>query len=148
MKLCIACSAGGHLTEMEQLEEVYSEHEHFFLTFKRADTAELEERERVFFVNDPKRNPLKFVINSIKSLHIFLKEKPDAVITTGAGVVIPFCMIAKVFGKKIIYIESYCRVSQPSGTGKVMYRIADLFVVQWREMVSKYGRKAVYGPLF
>ena len=105
-------------------------------------------KERVYFVNDPKRSPVKFFANAIKSLYVFLRERPDAVITTGAGVAIPFCFMAKLFGKRLVYIESFCRVQEPSGTGRALYRIAGLFIVQWEELVDVYGKKAVYGPLF
>jgi UDP-N-acetylglucosamine:LPS N-acetylglucosamine transferase len=141
MKIALACSAGGHLTEMQQLEKAYKNHSHFFVTFRREDSRELE---RAHFVADPRRNPLKILKNIAQSLAVFLKERPDIVITTGAGVAVPFCFIAKIFGKRIIYIESFCRVSEPSLTGKLLYPIADLFLVQWEELLAKYGKKAKF----
>src|SRR3989344_3263481 len=105
MRFCLACSGGGHLTELMQLHEFYKDKNRFFLTFKRPNSVELANTERVFFVVDPKRNPLRLAITFLQSFFIFLKERPDAVITTGAGVAFPICAIAKFFGKKIVYIE-------------------------------------------
>lgn len=142
MKIALACSAGGHLTEIQQLEKVYQKFNHFFLTFEREDSKELEGK--VYFISDPKRNPLKILKNIVQSLQIFFKERPDVVITTGAGVAVPFCYIAKMGGKQIIYIESFCRIEEPSLTGRILYGIADLFLVQWEELLGKYGSKAKF----
>lgn len=148
MKICLACSAGGHLTEMLQLKEIYKKYDHFFLTFKREDSRELAKKEKVCFVKDTSRNPLNFIINFFQSLWILLKKRPDIIITTGAGVAVPTCYLAKGFGKKIIFIETFCRPTEGSLSGKVVYPIADLFLVQWKTQLKKY-KKAIYGgPLF
>lgn len=141
MKIALACSAGGHLTEIRQLERAYKGFEHFFVTFRREDSAELK---NAYFLTDPKRSPLKIVKNVAQSIRAFLRERPDVVITTGAGVVVAFCFLSKLFGKKVIYIESFCRVEEPSLTGRMLYWIADLFLVQWEELLEKYGGKAKF----
>ena len=141
MKIALACSAGGHLTELKQLEPAYRNHDTFFVTFKREDTKDIP---HTHFISDPKRNPLALLKTTAQSLLVFLRERPDAILTTGAGVVIPFCLIGKLFGKKIVYIESFCRVEEPSFTGKIMYRIADSFFVQWETLLGRYGPKARY----
>ena len=78
-----------------------------------------------------------------EQLQIFLREKPDFIITTGAGIAIPTCLIAKFFKKKVIYIESFARINTINKSGKFIYKFADLFVVQW-ESLLKYYPKAVY----
>ena len=144
MKICMACSAGGHLTEVMQLEGVYKKYDHFFVTFKKENSIDLADRERVYFITDPKRNPLKMIKNFFQNFVAMARERPDAVITTGAGVSVLTCYFAKLFGSKIIYIESYCRTDSPSLTGKMVYPIADMFFVQWRGLLGKFGEKAQY----
>lgn len=148
MKICIACSAGGHLTEITQLEKTYKKYPHFYLTFKRKDTDALSKKHKVYFVPDPKRNPLKLAINFFQSLYIYIRERPKAILTTGAGVVVPFCMISKFFGSKIIYIDSFCRANEISATGKALYHIADKFFVQWPELSRKYKKSIYSGAVF
>ncbi|MFQ6137008.1 MAG: PssD/Cps14F family polysaccharide biosynthesis glycosyltransferase [Candidatus Hydrothermarchaeales archaeon] len=143
LRICLASSAGGHLTELLQLKEVVDGHDHFFVTFKREDTEDFDEE--VYFIVDPKRNPLKLIKNFVQSLKIVAKERPDVIITTGAGVVVPLCYIGKLFGAKIIFIESFARITSRSLSGAVVYPIADLFFVQWESMLTKYGKKAIYG---
>jgi len=147
LKICIACSSGGHLTEILQIRDVFDRRNNFFITFKRKDSEELAGKEKVYYVSDPKRNPFSLIVNIFQSFIIFIKEKPDVVISTGAGVAVPICYISKLFGKKIIFFESFCRIHEKSLSGKLVYPIADLFFVQWPEMKKLYP-KAKIGSVF
>ncbi|MDP6671172.1 MAG: PssD/Cps14F family polysaccharide biosynthesis glycosyltransferase [archaeon] len=148
MKVCLACSAGGHLTELIQLENAWKEKTYYFVSDRRGNAIELAKREKVEFVYCPRRNPIKLVANFFQSLWIFLKERPNVVVSTGADTAIATCLIAKLFGKRVIFIESFCRIKSASLSGKIMYRLADLFLVQWPEN-KKFFPKAVYsGSVF
>jgi UDP-N-acetylglucosamine:LPS N-acetylglucosamine transferase len=148
MKICLTSSAGGQLLQILQLESVYKKYDHFFLTFKKTTTESLAKKERVKFVDMPERNPLKILSCMLRSLIIFLKETPDVIISTGSGVTFPICLYAKIFGKRVIYIESFSRVDFPSFTGRLLYRFSDLFIVQWKPLL-KYYKNAIYGgPIF
>ena len=83
------------------------------------------------------------LVNIINTLKIFLREKPDVVISTGALVTIPICIIAKIFRKKLIFIESFAKINSPTLTGKLLYKFADQFYVQWKDMLKIYP-KAIY----
>ena len=83
-----------------------------------------------------------------KSFFIFIKERPDYVISTGALATYPICRIAKFFNKKVIYIESYARINDLSLTGKKVYKFADLFFVQWEQLIHKYPKAIYAGSLF
>jgi len=145
INLCLTCSAGGHLTELMHLKECYSKYKRFFVTFKREDTNELAKEEKVYVVEDPKRNLIKFFKSVFQTFSILSKEHPDIVISTGAGVGVVTCYIAKLFfGSKIIFLESFCRIEEPSLSGKLVFPISDLFFVQWKELLQKYGKGAIY----
>ncbi len=146
MKICLACSAGGHLAELLQVKAAFRGHDTFFITFLREDSKSLK---NAYFIEDPKRNPLLLIKTIFQSCSILKKEKPDVIISTGAGVAVPACYLAKLMGKRVIFLESFCRVKTPSLSGKLVYPIADVFLVQWKEMLSKYGKKAKYwGAVF
>lgn len=149
MKICMICSSGGHLIELLSLKSSFEEYNRFWVTFRSPITKATLKKKKFYLVTNPRRNILKFILLFFESLRLFMKEKPDVIITTGAGVAIPFCSIAKLFGKKLIYIESFCRTQSPSSTSKILYPISDLFFVQWRHMLDKYGDKAEYhGSVF
>lgn len=82
--------------------------------------------------------------NFAYSLKIWVKEKPDLVITTGTMVAIPLAIYSKMFNKKLIYIETYARVYDGTKAGKLMYKYADLFIIQWESLKEIYPN-AIYG---
>jgi len=131
------------LTELLQLKKAWQGKPHYFVSDKRLNAIDLAKKEKVFFVSCPKRNPINLAINFVQSLWLFLWKKPTVVISTGADTAIPTCLIAKFFGKKIVFIESFCRIKKPSLSGKLMYGKADLFLVQWPEN-KKFFPKAEY----
>ena len=148
IKICLACSAGGHLQEMLQLESVYKKHTHFFISFKRIDTESLSKKELFYCIERPARNPAKTIKNFVQTLKILQKENPDLIISTGADVALASCFIGKLLGKKVIFIESFCRPIKPGITGKLIYQIADLFLYQWKAL-KKYYKKGIYsGSIF
>jgi len=87
---------------------------------------------------------LKMIINFFSSIKIWYIERPDFVITTGTMIVLPMAFLAKLFRKKLIYIESFSRIYDGSRTGRLMYKYADLFIIQWESLREIYP-KAVYG---
>ncbi|MAG18445.1 MAG: polysaccharide biosynthesis protein [Candidatus Diapherotrites archaeon] len=144
VKICLACSAGGHLSEMLQLRDFYGKKEHFFITFKRKDTESLSEKENVFFAELPGRNPIATIKSFFQSINVLRKENPEVIVSTGADVGLVVCVAGKILGKKIVFIESFCRPTKPGISGKIAYLFSDLFIYQWKEL-EKYYPKGVYG---
>ena len=126
----------------------FRKREYFFVTDRRIDSEELAKKERVFFVECPRRNPLKLAKSFFQSLKIFLREKPDVVVSTGADTAFSVCVLAKFFGKKLVFIESFCRIREPSLSGKIFYRLADVFLVQWRENLKFFPKAKYWGGVF
>ncbi|MBS3061346.1 MAG: polysaccharide biosynthesis protein [Candidatus Diapherotrites archaeon] len=147
-KICLACSAGGHLQEMLQLAPFYSKFDHFFLTFSRKDSDSLAKTEKVAFATRPARNPISTLACIKESFEIFHREKPDVVIATGADVSVPMCFIAKLYGKKVVFIESFCRPLKPGISGRLVYPIADLFIYQWKALAKYYPKGKFGGSIF
>lgn len=90
----------------------------------------------------------KMLKNAWKSLQLYKKEKPDVVICTGVLAMIPMCLIAKMAGKKLVYIESFAKVTSPTETGKLLYKFADQFYVQWESMLSIYPKAIYLGGIY
>ncbi len=132
------------MLQMLQLEGMYKNYDRFYLTFEREMSTELSKRERVIFITDSRRSPLRLIKNILQSFFIFLKKRPDIVIANGGGFVVPFCYIAKIFRKKIIFMESFSRVESASWSGRLIHPFADLFIVQWKPIL-RYYKKAIYG---
>ena len=88
--------------------------------------------------------PIKMFVNGIKALFIWIKERPDFVITTGTMVAYPFYLMAVLFRKKFVFIETFGRANMATTAGKMMEKHSDLFIVQWETQVKHY-KKAIYG---
>ena len=105
-----------------------------------------------YYVSQMNRRQLVFLpklaVLFIKALGILLKEKPDFIITTGALIAYPFCVIGKLMGIKIVYVESFARVKRPSLTGRLLYDFSDLFIVQWEDMLKLYPKSVLGGGIF
>ncbi|MEM5830888.1 MAG: PssD/Cps14F family polysaccharide biosynthesis glycosyltransferase [Candidatus Aenigmatarchaeota archaeon] len=144
MKICIACSAGGHLVEASRFLPIIKKYEYFFVTFRKKQSEDLLKSEKKYFIINPKRNLFKLFINFLQSLRIWMKEKPKIIISTGAGAALPMCLVGKFFGSKIIFVETLAAVFKPSLSGRLIYPISDLFIVQWKQNL-KFYKKAIYG---
>lgn len=148
-KILLISSIGGHLTQLLQLESLFKNYRYHIVTEKSAITKDLMDKYPISLLlygarNYPIRYLFKFPYNIIKSLCIFAKYRPDIVITTGAHTAVPMCYIAKLFGKKVVFIESFSKSTSPTLSGRLVYPISDLFIVQWESMKAIYPN-AVYG---
>lgn len=144
-------SAGGHLSEMLELKDLFSKYDYHIITEKTKSTEYLKEKYpfRVnYLVYGTKDHmltyPFRLLTNCFKSLYFYIKLRPQVIITTGAHTAGPMCCIGKLFGSKIIFIESFANLHTKTITGRLVYHFADLFLVQWESMKELYP-KAVYG---
>jgi len=140
------CSAGGHLSEALS-SIVEADVDTYFVTKRDEHVARRLNDYNVYYVNDPHTSLAGFVVNGFRSLFIFWKQRPKIVLSTGSGIALATCMLGKLFGSKIIYIESGARVVAPSKTGKFMYKYADVFYVQWKSMLKVYPDAIYVGGL-
>lgn len=147
-KVCFVSSSGGHLEQLKQLKDVCEKYNHYWVLPRNESTAKFSDKK--YLVGDFYRKRQKidfyfhFIWTSLQQLCVFIKERPDVVITAGAGVAFPTCMFAHMFGKKVIYIESFARMKSLNVTAQKVYPFADLFIVQWKELL-KLAPKAIYG---
>lgn len=150
-KICFAASSGGHFEQLLMLEPIMEKYESFVVTEKTSYKVTVKDK-RMYYMHQVNRKEKTFVflmiINAFKSLGIFIKERPDMVITTGVLAMIPLCLLAKLFGKKLIYIESFAKVTSATETGKLMYKFADRFYVQWKPMLDIYPNAIYLGGIY
>jgi len=146
MKICIVSSAGGHLIQCLKLLPILKKYNIFIITFKTKHLKKSLKSLKLYRINDPRRDPKKHIKNLPKIFIILRKERPNIVVTTGAGIAIPVCLLAKfIFKSKLIFIESFSRIYEPSLTGRILYFFSDIFLVQWKPLLKRYGSKTIYG---
>ncbi|MGD7007038.1 PssD/Cps14F family polysaccharide biosynthesis glycosyltransferase [Metabacillus sp. 84] len=148
MKVCFATSSGGHLTHLLMLEDWYKDYERIWVTFDKEDARSSLKNEKKYWCYHPtNRNILNLIKNTLLAFKVLLKEKPDVIVSTGAGVAVPFFYLAKFSKCKTVYIEVYDRISSPTLTGKMVYSVTDLFIVQWESQKEFYKKAQVLGPI-
>jgi UDP-N-acetylglucosamine:LPS N-acetylglucosamine transferase len=137
-RICLISSHGGHLRELLDATSSVAG-DKYYVTCRTAHTQELLADERAFFVIDPHLSLIKYLLNALQSLFILLRRWPQVIVSTGAGIALPTLLFGKYLCRaKIIYIESAANVVHPSRTGKMMYRYADLFLLQWESQQEFY----------
>ncbi|MCK5473715.1 MAG: polysaccharide biosynthesis protein, partial [Planctomycetes bacterium] len=95
-----------------------------------------------------KHSPLSWVVGVVLSFYVVLVERPNVVISTGAGIVVFFCVFAKLLGAKLIFIESMARIKRPTLTARFLYPFSDLFIVQWPGLLKYFPKAKYLGRLF
>ena len=144
MKIALVCSHGGHLTETMQILEAFAGHDIFFATYHSSREADVQNISRAYFTENIGTSLWRMFLALFWAFHILRREKPDIIVSLGAEIALPFFYLGKLFGIKTIFIESWCRVENLSKTGRLVYPIADVFLVQWPQMLDVCGRKAQY----
>ena len=154
-KVLFISSTGGHLTELLQLSVMFDQVDYHIVTEKTKSNSDLVKKypgKVDYLVYGTKQHLYLYLFvfgfNIFKSLYLFLKIKPDVVITTGTHTAVPMCKIAHVFKKKVIWIETFANSKTPTQAGKMIYPIADLFIVQWPSMLEVYPNAVMGGWIF
>lgn len=145
MKTCVVSSCGGHLTEVRALMAAYADDAHFYVLNDQAMLpADMEGK--TFFIAHSERD-WKFLLNLWEAFTILRRERPTAILSTGAGPAVPFAIIGRLFfGTHIVFVETMTRISSPSMTGRIMYWLAHDFYYQWPQL-APYFPKGRYGGL-
>lgn len=148
MRICLAGSAGGHLTQLLTLQEAWDSHDVFFVTTTEVVREELSHHGRVYVVGECNRQHLLRVflvlVNCIRAVR---REKPDVVISTGAAAGCLTCFLGKLMGAKVVWLDSITNVERLSLSGWMVRHIAALFLVQWPDLAKKYPGVEYVGPV-
>ncbi|MBE6055124.1 MAG: polysaccharide biosynthesis protein [Clostridium sartagoforme] len=150
-KICFISSSGGHLDQLMMLKPIMEKYDSFIVT-EKVKYSSIKNSNKVYYLYQVNRIEkiwiLKMILNTFISIYIFLVQRPNIVISTGALSTIPLCLISKLFMKKLIFIESFAKINTPTLTGKLLYKFADKFYVQWEEMLKIYPKADFKGGIY
>ncbi len=140
MKICVVATIGGHLGELLMLNKFLSDNNSFIITNPTDRKLPFPH----FSVDIYPFRPHVIVKCFIQSFKILFRERPKLIISTGAEIAVPCFIIAKFFGIPTIFIETVTRLHEPTQTGKLLYYLSSIFLVQHKGLLKKYGKKAQY----
>jgi beta-1,4-N-acetylglucosaminyltransferase len=144
VKIGLICSHGGHLTEMLELREAFAGHTVFYVTYLSERARVLAEHEHVYQIPNIGVSLVRLLQATWLGAQILRRELPDALVSTGSEIALPFFYLAGLWRIPTIFVESVCRITSPSQTGRWVYPIASVFLVQWEALTQVYGPKARY----
>lgn len=152
-KVMFICSVGGHLTQMLQLKSIFNNYNYLLVTEKTDVTKDLKKDYNIKYFkycNGKKFFSYLFtnIINAFNSIFTFIKFRPDVIVSTGANTSVPMCYLGKLFGKTVIFIESFAKSRGKTLSGKLVYPIATIFVVQWESMLEYYPKAKFWGGIY
>jgi beta-1,4-N-acetylglucosaminyltransferase len=143
MKILMISSSGGHFEQLIMLKSLETNFDLVWVSEKTDYEINLNYHLAQTGLND-RLFVLRMMFILVKSLIIWFRESPDFVISTGAVIALPMLIIAKIFRKKVIFIETFARVFDGTKSGMFAYKLADLFIIQW-ETLSNIYPNAVFG---
>jgi UDP-N-acetylglucosamine:LPS N-acetylglucosamine transferase len=142
-RVALACSPGGHLQQMLALRDAWGDLDRVWVTLASPDADYLLEGERVYRAHGPtNRSSINFFRNLAVAWRMVTEADPDVVLSTGAGVAVPCFVVARLRGRRAVYVESLTRTDSLSLSGRLVYRIASEFFVQWPKTTTR--RRARY----
>jgi beta-1,4-N-acetylglucosaminyltransferase len=145
----LVASSGGHLLQLLQLRDVWRPEERHWVTFDRPDAQSLLAGESVTHACHPtNRNLPNLLRNLVLAFRLVREQRPRAIVSTGAGVAVPFAVAGRLHGARVVYVESLTRVDKPSLTGRLIHPLAHDFFVQWPELLPSFGKADHEGTVF
>jgi UDP-N-acetylglucosamine:LPS N-acetylglucosamine transferase len=140
--LLVACP-GGHILQMLALKPAWEDLDHRWVTLEAADTKYLLDPEDTVFANGPTaRNIPNFFRNLRLAWKVVRRYRPDVILSTGAALAVPFFVVGRLLGVRLVYVESFTRVQRPALTGRLVYPLTNVFFVQWP--TSSRRKRAIY----
>lgn len=148
-RVLFVSSSGGHLVQLLRLRRWWEQRDRMWVTFSGPDVDSMLAGERVVAAYQPTTRNLKNAVRNLLLARRVLREfPPDVIVSTGAGVALPFFLMGRLQGAQTVYLEVYDRIDLPTLTGRLCYPLSNLFLLQWEEQRRHYPRGIVIGSVF
>jgi UDP-N-acetylglucosamine:LPS N-acetylglucosamine transferase len=151
LKVCVGASAGGHMNQLLallQTSKSWPDNETFYVTTLPQLADKLETYGPTYVIGECNRlHPFRTLAVFVNAARVVLVERPDVVITTGALPMALVCIVARLLGARIVWVDSIANVEKLSMSGAMVRHFADLFVTQWPELTKKYKNVEYVGTL-
>lgn len=147
--LLLVCSTGGHLLQLVALREAWEPFTRVWVTFDKSDARSLLADERVVFAHGPTNRSIKNLLRNLwVARRVLAQVRPKVLVTTGAGVAVPFAWLARLRGTRVVYVESLARVERPSLSYRLIAPIASRRYVQWPQLAEVVADARFVGNVF
>jgi beta-1,4-N-acetylglucosaminyltransferase len=136
----LVCSPGGHLLQLMCLQPAWAGFDTIWVTLPAADSNFLLREERVVLGRGPTNRSLRALGSNLwLAWKLVRRERPDVILSTGAALAVPFFLVGKIFGARLVFVESLTRTASLSLSGRMVRPLADAFFVQWPDLAAALG---------
>lgn len=143
--ILLVASSGGHFSAMLRLEDYWKNRNRSWVIFPQSSSHKKLQNEKLYKAFYPtNRNLPNLIKNLFLAYAVIQKENPNVIITTGAGVGVPFIIMGKLFHKKCIFVESLTRVTNLSLSAKLCMPFLDECIVQWPSLKNRHNKKIIF----
>ncbi len=147
--LLLVCSSGGHLQQLYALRPAWEGFSRVWVTFDRSDSRSLLADENVIHAHGPTNRSVRaLVLNLGLAMRLLVRSRPRAILTTGAGVAVPFVWIGRLLGVRVVYVESATRIDSPSLSLRLVRPFVSHLYVQWPELQAALPKARYRGSVF
>lgn len=147
-KFLLVGSSGGHLAQLVAMRDIWDQSDRAWVTFHKSDAISTLDGERCYWCHYPTNRHIGNLIRNLGlALRVLWHERPDIVLSTGAGAAIPYFILGRIFGAILVYVEVYDRIDSPTITGKIAAKVSHVFALQWPEQQRHYPHGTHIGPI-
>lgn len=145
----LICSSGGHLLQLLELRPAWEAFPRVWVAFDKPDTRSLLVGERVIHAYGPTNRNVPNLVRNLKlAVAVIEHERPSAILTTGAGLAVPFAWAGRLRGVPTVYVESFTRINELSLSARLISPVASRLYVQWPELAREAPQLHFAGNLF
>lgn len=142
----LVCSPGGHLQQMLALRPAWGDLDVTWVTLEGRDVEHSLRDEEVVLAHGPTNRSLgKLFRNLAFAWRTIRERRPDVILSTGAGPAVPFFLLGRLFGVRLVYVESLTRTRGLSLSGRMIAPFAHELFVQWPG--ARRGRAQYVGSI-
>jgi UDP-N-acetylglucosamine:LPS N-acetylglucosamine transferase len=146
--LLLVASSGGHLTQLFALAPWWTQYRRRWVTFDDTHAGSLLSDETVIWAFGPTTRSIPNLLrNTVLAVRVLWRVRPELIVSTGAGVAVPFIVLGWLTRIPTAFIEVYDRVDMPTLTGRLLRPFASVVLVQWPNQLESYPRGVLIGPL-
>lgn len=143
----LVATPGGHLSQLKLIAPCFESFDRRWVSTEHA-SVDVGADQLVFGHGPTTRNIGNFLRNLVVAWREIRSQKPDLIVSTGAGLAVPFFLLARLLGVRTMFLEVYDRIDSKTLTGRLVRPLATEFLVQWPEQRDVYGRGTVVGALY
>ena len=86
-------------------------------------------------------------MNTVQAIRLVAKLRPRIVVSAGANAAVPFCILARLTGSKVLFVEAIARVRRPSLSARLVYPFSSALLVPWPELAVGRRKAHVCRPM-